>query len=77
MYLDLDPGLPIFSFLSLYSIFYIGALEMKKCPQQIFLVCEWSLLNCPIFDSEWAKIQTSYSYSNTLNGPVSTFDAKY
>ena len=55
------------------------ALEIKRCPQQIFVVCEWSLLKYHIFDSEWAKIQRSYSdwVSNTVNGSVSIFDAKY
>ena len=55
------------------------ALEIKKCPQQICVVCEWSLLQYLIFDSEWAKIQRIYSdwVSNTVNGSVSIFDAKY
>ena len=58
---------------------YMWALEIKRCPQQIFVVCEWSLLKYHIFDSEWAKIQRSYSdwVSNTVNGSVSIFDAKY
>ena len=49
---------------------YMWALVIKKCPQHIFVECDWSLLKYLIFDSEWAKIQRSYSdwVSNTVNG---------